>query len=204
MTKSTSPKRNNRKKKVGEGSIITYTPEVLIDIENAATNGALSTNAIAGIIGIKPATLSNHRYRRQSPEAMRRSDAIETAIKRGCRKRQAAVKAVAEDSLLKLIQGYELIDETEEVKTVVIRGKNGQRVEMKTEDGENAAQITRKRTIKKFGPNVTAVLFALCNSDGERWKSIYNRNNNDEADENENRGTIMQWMRGQLKKARPE
>jgi len=191
-----SKKKKGKPKAVGAGAQRQYTPETLVEIENAVSNGAQTGPAIAAAIGVTPQAFNNHRYRKTSPETTERADAIERAIKRGQSRRRESIKSTAEDALLKLIKGFELTDEIEEVRKKTAARPKG----WKPGDPEPSEEVNvyKRRTIKRYGPNVTAVLFALVNSDPERWQSIYSRSNADDVNENENRGTIANWMRQQV------
>jgi len=189
-------KKKAKPKAVGTGATVQYTPETLVEIENAVSNGATSTADIAAAIGATKAAFENHRFRKSSPALRDRSEAIDRAIKRGLARRRNNIKAVAEDALLKLITGFELVDEIEEVRKKTQKRPKG----WKQGDPEPAEEVNvyKRRTVKKYGPNVTAVLFALVNSDPERWQSIYSRSNDAAEEEQDNRGTIVSWMKQQV------
>lgn len=78
------------------------------------------------------------------------------AIKKAREARLLNFAAEAEKSLMKKIKGYEI----EEVKTIFTSNKEGTpKIKEKT--------ITKKQ----IAPDTVAVIFALCNRDGERWKN---------------------------------
>ena len=184
-------KAKGKPKATGSGATILYTPETLNEIENAVSDGAKSTKEIADVLGISSASFSNHRYRRDSVTATDRADAIERAIKRGREKNRGSVKRAAEDALLKLITGFEMIDEYEEMKQVKgKKSKDGKEIEPET-------IIIKRRIRRQYGPNPGAVFFGLVNSDPARWKNLYARSHENSDNDEGSRGAIVAWMNQQ-------
>jgi hypothetical protein len=83
------------------------------------------------------------------------------AVKRAREKYDKFILVEAEKSLVKLVRGYTV----EEKKTVYSRVKN--------KDGSDEKAKVKEHTVteKYFQPNTAAVIFALTNRDGEKWKN---------------------------------
>jgi hypothetical protein len=150
--------------------------DLIGEIEDAVAEGAKTNKQISEAIGWKEGTFKQFRYpNKKRPAYLEYNQPIEDAIKRGFRRRRNIIRRAATDSLLKLVTGYEVEDRT---------------VQKVTKDGVKTE--TQKITKKSFGPSVTAVIFALVNTD-ENYKSI----NKVIPETEENRGLIRSWIEQQ-------
>ena len=144
------------------------TAKTFKQIEDAVANGATTMKEISAACGIKYTTWDNYLYRIKSKAAEERRDKIYAAIDSGMERLRDRLARAAENSLLKLVEGYDYQETAEE-----------QRIE-KVGDGKEKKVVFRKTTTKHKAPNSTAVIFALCNAEGVkrdgRWQSITGTN----------------------------
>jgi DNA-binding transcriptional regulator YdaS (Cro superfamily) len=135
------------------GGKTNITDALLQSITDAVENGAGTDKQVADSIGVPVSTYNDwkHGFRKNGKEE---SAKIRNAIEKGEELRRAKIAAAAEDSLLKLIVGYDY-EET------VIEHKSGDRNES-----------TEKTMTKHCKPNATAIIFALCNNLPDKYKSI--------------------------------
>jgi hypothetical protein len=149
--------------------------ELLLDIETAVAGGAESNSQIAKAIGWRTSTFKNYRYGKgKNPRYAAFRAPMETAIKKGLRRRRKKLLSASEDALLELLRHDTFEERTSERKLIPKRRRDpesGQYVEVIEE--HNVQKITVKRRI----PNPVAAMFVAVNAskaDGEQvpWQSI--------------------------------
>lgn len=136
---------------MGASGLTDYT---LICLENAVANGAKTNAEMAQALGWSESKFRNIK------DGDRKNGAEESArisqyIRNGENRQMDVFLALAENSLRKLVVGYEYEEVTEE------SGLN--------EKGEFSKKKTTKKQIK---PDANAVMFTLVNSGKGRWRSI--------------------------------
>lgn len=130
------------------------TDYTLICLENAVANGAKTNAEMAQALGWSEAKFDNVKGgRRVNGEEEKQR--IATAIRNGENRQMDVFLALAENSLRKLVAGYEYEETIEE------SGYN--------EKGEFSKKKTTKKHIK---PDTNAVMFTLVNSGKGRWRSL--------------------------------
>ena len=136
-------------------------------IEDGVAEGATTVREIAAACGIAHGTFENYIYRAKSKANRERRDKIYAAIEAGMGRLRDRLSRAAENSLLKLVEGYDYHETSEEVTERLVGGKKQKTTVTKT-------------TKKHKAPNSTAVIFALCNAEGVkrdgRWQSITGTN----------------------------
>ncbi len=132
------------------------TEELLIDIEEAVAQGASTNKEIADSIGWTEGKFRDWEDgRRKNGEE--ESTKIHQAIKRGQSRQRKNLLRIAENSLVKLVGGYQYQEVKEEIS-----------------DLKGTTTVT---TTKYKEPNTTAVLFTLVNNGEGKYKSINNVQN---------------------------
>jgi hypothetical protein len=135
------------------GGKTNITDALLQSITDAVHNGARTDKEIAEYIGVNLKTFNDWRQGRRK-EGEEESRKIRNAMEKGEELRRAKIAAAAEDSLLKLIVGYNY----EETVTEQRSGKFDETI--------------AKTMTKHCKPNATVIIFALCNNLPDKYKSI--------------------------------
>lgn len=130
------------------------TEYTLICLENAVANGAKTNAEMAEALGWTEDKFRNVKHGKRVNGDTEKTQ-IATAIRKGENRQMDVFLALAENSLKKLIVGYEYEEVTEE------SGYN--------EKGEFSKKKTTKKHIK---PDSNAVMFTLVNSGKGRWRSL--------------------------------
>jgi hypothetical protein len=161
------PQRTKRRKEL--------TGSLLLDIETAVAKGAETNGQIAKAIGWGESTLKNYRYGKgKDPRYAAAIEPIETAIKKGSKRRRSRLLSEAEDALSELLRHDTFEERRIERKTVPV-GKPGA-------DGAQGTKTETKQvvTVKRRIPNAIVAMFVAVNASREsidggeavRWKSI--------------------------------
>lgn len=140
------------------------TEHLLLCLENAVADGCSINAEMAKAIGWSESKFISVRYGKRvngDDERTRTSN----AIKKGEERRTENFLAIAENSLKKLLAGYEY-EETSFVEEV-------------SETKGTTTKTTKTKKVVK--PDTTAVIFTLVNSSNGKWKSINSKESNDDS-----------------------
>ena len=143
-------------KQKGVETMSKYSKEITISICNLIKSDSYTISEICRLSGITPETFC--QWRNKKPE-------FAEAIKMAEQKRLDFFAVEAKKSLLKMIQGYTI----QEKRTVMV--DSGIK-----DEGQMTIPIIKEKVIteKYFPPDITAIIFALCNLDPDNWKDRLN------------------------------
>lgn len=148
----------------------TVDDELLLDLETAVAKGADTNRQMAKALGWSPSAFKNYRYGKgNNPRYQDSKAAMETAIKKGQRRRRKKLLALAEDAIAELLR-----HDTFEEKHVERRTRPA-----REGGGDEVYQTVQKVVVKRRIPNPIIAMFAAVNASqgtdediATAWRSI--------------------------------
>ncbi|MCK4521408.1 MAG: hypothetical protein KAU20_02455 [Nanoarchaeota archaeon] len=142
--------------------------DFLLLLEDTVAAGADSNHKIAEALDWADSTWKNYRYGRGKKKHYAKfKQPIETAIKKGIARRKDTILRIAEDAIVKQLQGWEYDEVTTTEKNIPVgRFKNGKIIW--------GTEISRKVVTKRVLPNAMITIFSAVNCGDGKWMSINN------------------------------